>query len=532
MKKSNVIKAISTAAVVGIAVLQLSFTSFAATAGKVTGDSVKIRKEASTSSSEMGRANKDTSVTINGQVTGSDGKVWYQISYNGGTAYIRSDFVSITDGSTPETLTTTATTNGATTANSTTTTTNSSTTSNTATTSETPANVTAVNPISATIKGGNAVRVRANASTTSNIQATVASGETVTVTGTATSSDGKTWYQVSFTKSGSEVTGFVREDYLDVDTTALSEASAEPSIDVTELGETGGEAEPEVTEETDARYEVRLVDGDWKLIDNEGGENGSGVQYSIEKTINAVDSNEKLYTAEKEKADKFQIIVIVLAIIVILMAAVLTWLIFKLKDSAVDRDFSEAGSKKKNAPTARSERARSADRPARSADRERSRERGERSARSLERDRSARRELSEEERAARRARREGGEMRRERSEDGRSMQRPAQGRTIRPDGRPTRPSSERPVSVERNEERRPSSEQLPTENVTAPEYSEINDPEKARTRGERPERPERSDRPARNEADGRPAKRRPNSFNGDEDDDLEFEYLNWDGDEE
>ena len=86
----------------GMGVEQFSIVSFAQSQSKVIAKSAKIRKEASTSSEAIGSVEKDDSLTINHKVTGSDGKVWYQVFVNADTlGYIRSDLVEITDGSTP-----------------------------------------------------------------------------------------------------------------------------------------------------------------------------------------------------------------------------------------------------------------------------------------------------------------------------------------------------------------------------------------------------------------------------------------------
>ena len=69
-------------------------------------------------------------------------------------------------------------------------------------------------PISASATGGQSIRVRANASTTSQIVTTAKEGLALTVTGQATGTDGNVWYQVTFIDNGSEVTGFIRNDYV------------------------------------------------------------------------------------------------------------------------------------------------------------------------------------------------------------------------------------------------------------------------------------------------------------------------------
>ena len=163
---------------------ELAIVSHAESAAKVTASSAKIRKSADSSSEVIGSATKDKTISIKSQTKGADGYTWYEVYVDANTlGYIRSDLVSITDGSTPSsssgTTTTTTTTTTATPAPA---------------VNETPVEVTAVEPLSATVTGGQSVRVRSNASTTSQIVTTAENGMALTVTGQATGTDGKTWY--------------------------------------------------------------------------------------------------------------------------------------------------------------------------------------------------------------------------------------------------------------------------------------------------------------------------------------------------
>lgn len=62
--------------------------------GTVSTDDVNIRSAASTSSSVVATVDKGTSMPV----TGVSGQ-WYQVSYNGSTAYVRSDLMSLSAGS-------------------------------------------------------------------------------------------------------------------------------------------------------------------------------------------------------------------------------------------------------------------------------------------------------------------------------------------------------------------------------------------------------------------------------------------------
>ena len=76
-------------------------------------------------------------------------------------------------------------------------------------------------------------RVRQEASTDAELVGSLASGDTVDVIG-ETESGGSTWYNVSFTQDGQEVTGWLRSDLLTVTGTDDTEAPAETEEPVSE----------------------------------------------------------------------------------------------------------------------------------------------------------------------------------------------------------------------------------------------------------------------------------------------------------
>ena len=69
-------------------------SAYAAQAAVIRGTNVNVRAAASTSSQLVTSLGNNSSVTILGQTTGSDGKAWYQISAGGVSGYVRSDLVS------------------------------------------------------------------------------------------------------------------------------------------------------------------------------------------------------------------------------------------------------------------------------------------------------------------------------------------------------------------------------------------------------------------------------------------------------
>lgn len=299
--------ALALAVFLGLFADGFSAVSYAAGKGTVTtANGAKIRKEATSSSEMVGSAVYNKEVTINSSVQGSDGYTWYQVTVDGVEGYIRSDLVKTSDDST-------------------------GTTTNT---NETPAEVTAVNPISATVKGGQSVRIRSNASTTSQIVTTAASGVAVTVTGQATGTDGKTWYQVNFISDGTSVEGFIREDYVDL-SGELTPYTEEPAGNEPEEP-AGNESEAPSESEEQKAYETVLKDGDWYLVITETNE-GYVIQDIFDKMASNVQEYDKL--AKTSKTQK--IVIILLVILLVVAASGVALLIFKLKDMADAQYFNE-----------------------------------------------------------------------------------------------------------------------------------------------------------------------------------------------
>ena len=69
-------------------------SAYAAQSAVIRGTNVNVRAAASTSSQLVTSLGNNSAVSILGQTTGSDGKVWYQISAGGVSGYVRSDLVS------------------------------------------------------------------------------------------------------------------------------------------------------------------------------------------------------------------------------------------------------------------------------------------------------------------------------------------------------------------------------------------------------------------------------------------------------
>ena len=292
----------------------LAIVSHAESAAKVTASSAKIRKSADSSSEVIGSATKDKTISIKSQTKGADGYTWYEVYVDANTlGYIRSDLVSITDGSTPSS------------SSGTTTTTTTTTATPAPVVNETPVEVTAVEPLSATVTGGQSVRVRSNASTTSQIVTTAENGMALTVTGQATGTDGKTWYQISFISNSVEVTGFIRSDYV-----ALSGELQAPAEEQPAEEQPAEEQPAEDTQTTSKDWDTQLQGDAWYLLDMVGQK-----QYKIDDLFNSLNQITEInaqYETNQKKIGSQKVVIIILVILLVAAAAVVTLLIFKIKD--------------------------------------------------------------------------------------------------------------------------------------------------------------------------------------------------------
>lgn len=196
------------------------------TPGTVLAESANIRSTSDTTGSVLASVKKNQTVSICDEVTGADGKVWYQVYVNATTkGFIRSDLVQ-KSGSSQTTTTTNTTSN---------------------TTAELPeTTATAVERKTATVSTNN-VRIRKGASTQHGVVATANRGMVVTITGEATGSDNKLWYQIVFNYNNKEITGFIRSDLVTFETVTQDPVVSE--IEGSESAETTVEDSTEVTTE-------------------------------------------------------------------------------------------------------------------------------------------------------------------------------------------------------------------------------------------------------------------------------------------
>ena len=470
----------------------LAIVSHAESAAKVTASSAKIRKTADSSSEVIGSAAKDKAISIKSQTKGADGYTWYEVYVDANTlGYIRSDLVNITDGSTPPS------------SSGTTTTTTTTTATPAPVVNETPVEVTAVEPLSATVTGGQSVRVRSNASTTSQIVTTAENGMALTVTGQATGTDGKTWYQISFISNSVEVTGFIRSDYV-----ALSGELQAPVEEQPVEEQPTDEQPAEDTQTTSKDWDTQMQGDAWYLLDMAGQK-----QYKIEDLFNSLNQITEInaqYETNQKKISSQKAVIIILVILLVAAVAAVTLLIFKIKDMNDASYFS--GVEEETA------RRRRADRP------QGGRPQNGRPAPQGGRPQGGRPQGSQ-------------KVMHEVGAERRPASRPT-GQGTRPDGRPA-PQGERPIG----QTVRPAA---PQERRPAPRGGRPVTPGQGRPapQGGRPTAPQ-SERPAQQAGRpvARPTKPVPQSEGNQnpgwksknfmsDDDEFEFEFLNWDGDED
>lgn len=306
-RKCQVLKTVMTVLVMCVMFVCISVTALAAE-GKVTASpAAKIRESASTTSEQVGSAQTGAVLEILNEVTGTDGKIWYQVSFdNGKTGYIRSDLMKKLEDTT-------------------------TTPSNTAT------EVKDVQPVNCTVTG-NQVNVRSIPATSGDKVAQVRKDEVMTVNGTATDSEGKIWYRVTFTSDNKNVTGYVRYDFVSLsgELKPVEEVVTPPEVDVP-VDTPPVQDEPVTVPTLSKDYDTVLDEGVWYLIDNV---NDPAKRYNLENVMDAAIKNPKIYDEIESKVNKQKGWITFLVILVILMMVAITLLVLKIKDVMDEAYFS------------------------------------------------------------------------------------------------------------------------------------------------------------------------------------------------
>ncbi len=312
--------------ILGLSLNCFTLYAHAEASGKVTAQSANIRKEANSTSEVIGSTELGKTISIKSEVTGSDGMIWYQVYVDSNTlGFIRSDLVEKGEGTLESYQEQPAT---------------PAPTTPTPTTPETPVpsgptvEVTPVQPQSATVIGGQ-IRVRsdADASKSDNIVTTLQQDVVLTVNGQATGTDGNIWYQVKFISNGSDVTGFVRADFVTLagDLVPITdETPEEPPAEPTE---------PEVSEPPQVQKAFDTIEegGEWFLVDNSTETVG---KYKINDVIGAQKQNKELFENNKKTINSQKIWIIILVIILVGLILAVSVLVMKIKDIKDEAYFS------------------------------------------------------------------------------------------------------------------------------------------------------------------------------------------------
>lgn len=287
--------------------------SMADSTGKVK-QNAKVRQSADVNSAEVGGLSQGTTVSITNEVNDASGTLWYQISSGGTQGYVRSDLIEKTDSAdaaaTQTTPTVSSTAPGA---------------------EEQPE--TALDLQYATVKATKA-KIRSKASTSAGTVDSMPQNTTLIISGQTNGSDG-VWYYVTFTgTSGSEKTGYIRNDLITLGDMVPVEA---PQVEDPEVSAEDPQVEePVVKPDYEAVYEDPKGEGyAWYLHDNTGEQ---ATRRNIEELLIATESMS--FNAEIDAAtiSKQRIAIVILVALVIMLAVVLTFMFFKLRDAYIGEE--------------------------------------------------------------------------------------------------------------------------------------------------------------------------------------------------
>lgn len=288
--------------------------SMADSTGKVK-QNAKVRQSADINSAEVGGLSQGTTVTITNEVNDASGTVWYQISSGGTQGYVRSDLIEKTD-STDAAATQTTTT-----------------VSSTASGAEVEPE-TALDLQYATVKASPKAKVRSKASTSGGTVDSLPQNTPLIISGQTNGSDG-VWYYVTFTgTSGSEKTGYIRNDLITLGDMVPVE---EPPVEEPEAPEEPQVDEPVVKQDYAVVYEDPNDEGQyaWWLHDYTGEQATRQKVEDLLKATYAQSVNSKIDAATISKQ---RIAIVILVALVIILAVLLTCMFFKLRDAYIGEE--------------------------------------------------------------------------------------------------------------------------------------------------------------------------------------------------
>lgn len=187
---------------------------------------------------------------------------------------------------------------------------------------------------SATVTKDN-VNVRGDASTGASAVGKASSGMELTVSGEKQDSEGKTWYAVTFESNGSTISGYIREDMVEVHMTEAAPEEAEPAPEE-QPAETQPDEQPVVTDDFTVVYEDDGTGNGtsaWYLHDNT-----MGNKYKVEELLNAQEINQSNQELMEQQTGKMRMIIVAMAVVILILIVVVTVFILKLRNAYDDDD--------------------------------------------------------------------------------------------------------------------------------------------------------------------------------------------------
>lgn len=291
--------------------------------GTVLPKTVNIRKQPDQGSDPIGSSSAGKEISIRGKVEVS-GVTWYQVYVDANTlGYVRADMIEAGEGDIPTVSVEADTSDNSAEADSS----QADSAAAAPTGSGTGAQVQAQEEMAfqyATTKVQ--AKVRPDPSTSNNHIDSLTPGTQVVVSGKSEGSDGKTWYFVNYTgASGSERTGYIRSDLLDLGDLLPTEEETEPEPDVEPA------AAPAAAPRND--YELKIEtnsEGEevWFLYNNI-----SGDKMAVELLWDATGSQSVDDKKDTDAIVKQRIVIVVLGILLAALAVTVIIMAFKLRDA-------------------------------------------------------------------------------------------------------------------------------------------------------------------------------------------------------
>lgn len=272
-------------------------------------EAVTLRQNADEDSKQVMELASGQEVKVNNEITDNSGMKWYQVFVNGNTmGYVPADKVSVSGASqgSSSNSESNANTNTNNSTNTTQQATQTTTQTQTVTTTERVGKVTA----------GSAIRVREKASTASEQVASMEANDTFLVLEDENAADGHVWYKVEFDDHGKTVYGYVRSDLVTVEE-VTKEEQVQVEVPVTDVPEENTEPPYSIISQKDAEGTTK-----WYVLD---AANGDAVE------ISSLLANTE--TNSKANGGLYKTLMIVFLFLFILAAAGATFLYMRWQEA-------------------------------------------------------------------------------------------------------------------------------------------------------------------------------------------------------